>query len=108
MATSTQGVRAMPARASLLLQPNRPQRLDAVRDAVLRVESGIVWITAGDAADDLFLAAGESYRVPRGGRVLVEAVRGEAAVHLARAERRPISVLVESCRALLPKGIAMP
>ena len=80
---------------SLLLQPNRPLHLDAARHAELRVESGIVWITASGAAGDLFLSAGESYRVPRAGRVLVEALRGTASVRLENVERRAIHLLFE-------------
>ncbi|MCX7149702.1 MAG: DUF2917 domain-containing protein [Rhodocyclales bacterium] len=98
----------MPTRETLLLHPDRPLRLDAARHAELRVESGTVWITASGVAGDLFLSAGESYRVPCEGKVLVEAVRGAAAVRLERKTRRLISVLFESCRVMLPKGMAMP
>ena len=98
----------MPARETLLLQPDRPLRLDAARHAELRVESGTVWITASGVAGDLFLSVGESYRVPREGKVLVEAVRGTAGVRLETNSRRLISVLFESCREMLPKGMAMP
>lgn len=96
----------MPARETLLLHPDRPLRLDAARHAELCVESGIVWITSDVAAGDLFLAAGERYLVPRDGMVLVEAVRGAAGVSLARCRRRWIPALIESCRAMLPKGFA--
>lgn len=98
----------MPACEHLLLHPDRPLRLDAARHAALRVESGTVWITASGAAGDLFLSAGESYRVPREGRVLVEAVRGAAGVRLESNKRRLVSVLFESCREMLPKGMAIP
>lgn len=94
----------MHKRETLLLFPDRPLRLDAARHAELCVESGIVWITAGRAAGDLFLGAGERYRVPKDGVVLVEALRGMAGVSLASRERRPVSVLVESLREILPKG----
>ena len=98
----------MPTRETLLLHLDRPLRLDAARHAELRVESGTVWITASGVAGDLFLSAGESYRVPRDGMVLVEAVRGAAGVRLERKDRRLISMMVESCRELLPKGMAAP
>jgi Protein of unknown function (DUF2917) len=98
----------MPARETLLLHPDRPLRLDAARHAELCVETGTVWITASGAAGDLFLVAGESYRVPKGGMVLVEAVRGAAGVRLERNKRRLISVLFEICREMPPKGMAMP
>lgn len=96
----------MPARETLLLHPDRPLRLDAARHVELHVETGIVWITSGGAAGDLFLAAGESYRAPHDGRVLAEAVRGTAAVRLETNKRHPVSVLVESLREMLPDGLA--
>jgi hypothetical protein len=98
----------MPARETLLLQPDRPQCLDAARHAELRVESGIVWITAGSAAGDLFLAAGETYRPPREGRVLVEALRGMAEISLVQDRRRLMAAAVAWLRDLLPAAIAQP
>jgi hypothetical protein len=96
----------MPAQVSLLLQPKRPMRLDAARHAELRVESGTVWITASGVAGDLFLAAGESYRVPRAGRVLVEAVRGAAGVRLVRCGQLSVTALLERWRGLLTGAVA--
>jgi hypothetical protein len=107
MATSTKE-NAMPARKTLLLHPDRPLRLDAARHGELCVESGIVWITSDVTAGDLFLAAGERYRVPQDGVVLVEAVRGMADVRLVAYRRCWIPALVEICRAMLPKGLATP
>lgn len=97
----------MPARETLMLHPDRPLRLDAARHAELHVESGTVWITVSGAAGDMFLSAGEIYRVPREGRVLAEAVRGNAGVELMKGKRRSLSALVERCREMLPKGMAM-
>lgn len=96
----------MPARETLLLHPDRPLRLDAARHAELCVETGTVWITVSGVAGDLFLAAGEHYRVPQDGAVLVEAVRGAAEVRLVACRRRWVLALVESCRAMLLKGLA--
>lgn len=96
----------MPTRTSLLLQPNRPLRLDAARHAQLCIESGIVWITVNGAAGDLFLAAGESYRVPCAGRVVVEAVRGAARVNLARRGQLSMTALVKRWRGLLAGVVA--
>lgn len=96
----------MPARLSLLLQPNRPLRLDDARHAELRVDSGIVWITAGGEAGDLFLAAGQSYRLPRRGRVLVEAVRGLASVRLLAPRSALPAALAHCWQALLPRIMA--
>ncbi len=96
----------MPTGGTLLLQPDRPLRLPAVRHSEIRVETGTVWITASGAAGDLFLEAGGRYPVPYHGMVLVEAVRGTAEVSLATRRRRWIADLIESCRAMLPKGLA--
>ncbi|MBI5109926.1 MAG: DUF2917 domain-containing protein [Rhodocyclales bacterium] len=84
---------------TLLLHPDLPLRLDAARDAELHVESGIVWITGGEVVGDLFLAAGDSYCTPCAGRVLVEALRGPAAVRLERAQRRvlPLRFKMSEC-----------
>lgn len=96
----------MDAEEQLMLQPDRPLRVDAQRHRELRVESGTVWITAGGAAGDLFLSAGESYRVPRKARVLVEAVRGMARVRLLAPRPHLATMLVQWGRALLPGAIA--
>ena len=49
----------MPTAQTLLLHPDRPLCLDAARGAELCVDAGIVWITVGGVAGDVFLAAGE-------------------------------------------------
>ncbi|MCM2308660.1 MAG: DUF2917 domain-containing protein [Sulfuritalea sp.] len=98
----------MHADEQLLLQPDRPLRVDAQRHRELRVESGTVWITAGGAAGDLFLAAGESYRVPRRGSVLIEAVRGTAEVSLVQDRRRLMTAAMARLRCLLPGAVAQP
>jgi len=92
--------------SSLLLHPDRPTRLDGARHAELRVESGIVWITAGGAAGDLFLAAGQSYRPPRRSRVLVEALRGQASVRLLAPRPALPSLLARWWRAVWPATLA--
>ncbi|MFH1870367.1 MAG: DUF2917 domain-containing protein [Pseudomonadota bacterium] len=96
----------MDADEQLLLQPDRPLRVDAQRHRELRVESGTVWITAGGAAGDLFLSEGEGYRVPRKGRVLVEAVRGMARVRLSAPRPHLPAMLAQWGRALLIGTIA--
>ena len=95
----------MSAHENLQLQPNRPLRLDAARHAVLRVDSGTVWITASGMAGDLFLCAGESYRVPCEGRVLVEAVRGIAGVRLLGSTQYLQGGAAAWWRGLLPEAI---
>lgn len=94
----------MPDYQQLLLQPNRPLRLDAARHVELRVDCGMVWITASGVAGDVFLSAGAGYRLPRGGKTLVEAVRGPAGVSLSAPQPRLLALLVEHCRNPLPRA----
>ena len=74
----------MPTRNQFLLQENQPLTLDNAGGAELRTVSGIVWITETGAAQDVFLRAGRGHRILGKGRVVVEAVRGEARVELGR------------------------
>lgn len=68
----------------LQLLADRPQVLVARRDRELAILDGTVWLTvAGE--QDIFLAAGERYRLSTRGKTLVEAVRGAA-----RARVQPI------------------
>ena len=94
----------MPDYEPLLLQPDRPLRLDVKRHPELHVESGTVWITASGAAGDLFLAAGESYRVPKEGMVMVEAVRGTAGVSLVKDTPCLMTAAMVRLRDLLPRA----
>lgn len=74
----------MPTRNHLVLQENHPRAFNNAGGAELRAVSGIVWITQTDAAEDVFLRAGECHRIQRKGRLVVEAVRGEARIELFR------------------------
>ena len=74
----------MPTRNHLVLQENHPRAFNNAGGAELRAVSGIVWITQTDAAEDVFLRAGESHRILHKGRLVVEAVRGEARIELFR------------------------
>jgi len=96
----------MPVSETLLLHPDRPLRLDAARHAELRVESGMVWITASGVAGDLFLSAGESYRPTREGKVLVEGVRGTAGVRLIANNQCFPAASEAWWRGFLPGAIA--
>lgn len=88
----------MPARHQLLLQENQPQILTG--GAELRALAGVVWITETGAAGDVFLAAGQSHRLEGRGRVVVEAVRGEARLELRRADGQAWEALLQR---LLPR-----
>lgn len=74
---------------TLQLQPDRPQRLEAAQGAELRVDTGIVWVTAGDAAGDVLLKTGQHYRVPCAGVVVAEALQAQAIVCLDQNLRLP-------------------
>ncbi len=74
----------MPTRNQLVLQENHPRAFNDAGGAELRTVSGIVWITETGTAEDVFLCAGKSHRILRKGRVVVEAVRGEARIELCR------------------------
>jgi hypothetical protein len=76
----------MPVSQTLQLFPDQPQRLDPAHGIELYVESGTVWITAGEAAGDQFFTVGERYRIPTGGTILAEALRGKATIRLDPAE----------------------
>lgn len=88
---------------SLQLEANQPRRLKPAQGAHMRVESGIVWLTVSGMADDVFLHAGESYRIPARGRMLVESLHGPALVSLAPPRWRPIEAMIDLWRRLLPK-----
>jgi hypothetical protein len=67
------------------LQPDQPQALDAARTGEVRVVAGIVWLTVAGETTDIFLHAGDSYRLPGRGRIMVEAIHGPARLSLANA-----------------------
>lgn len=56
------------------LHPNRPLRLTRARGRHIRCTSGCAWVTAPGMADDVFLHAGETWRIEGNGLVLVEAI----------------------------------
>lgn len=58
----------------LCLAENRPLRLQGARGLHIRCTAGMVWITVAGESADVFLGAGESYRIPGNGDVLVEGV----------------------------------
>lgn len=58
----------------LYLAENRPLRLQDACGLRIRCTAGMVWITVAGESADVFLGAGESYRIPGNGTVLVEGV----------------------------------
>lgn len=61
------------------LTSGRLWRCADARGCDLVAERGRVWITVEGVSDDIFLMPGESYRVPRHGVLLAEAVDAEGA-----------------------------
>ena len=92
----------MTNREILILQPDRPLRLDDTGSALLRVDAGVVWITSETMAGDRFLIAGQSLSLPCGGKVLAEAVRGPARISLERAEKASPAITLQRLVANLP------
>jgi len=60
-------------RETLTLNPGEPLRLTRARGREIACESGWVWITAPGEPSDIFLHAGQRWKVPVNGLVLVEA-----------------------------------
>lgn len=58
----------------LCLAENRPLRLRDARGLRIRCTAGTVWITVAGECADIFLAAGDAYRIPGNGDVLIEGV----------------------------------
>ena len=53
-----------------------------VRADQVFVESGTVWLTQSGCLDDVFLSANQSYRSRRSGKVVIQALCGDAKVIL--------------------------
>lgn len=68
MATNTQETRRALARRELLA-------LDRARGCLLTCQSGELWITRDGSAEDLILAAGQSWRVEGNSELVVSALR---------------------------------
>ena len=47
-------------------------RLAAARGALIRVRTGVLWLTEPDCAEDRFISAGQTYRIRSRGLVLIE------------------------------------
>jgi len=68
--------------APLPLVPGSARAIAVHGGAVIRVLSGVVWLTEDKDEGDYVLGRGEEFVARRGGRVVVEAIRGMAAVSL--------------------------
>jgi len=67
------------AEARIVLRRGELHSWKAARiGATIQAREGAVWVTQEGDGRDVILSAGESFRVTRPGRVLVEALRGSA------------------------------
>lgn len=72
------------------LLSNAPRRIEVETGTTIRVEHGRVWLTLTDLAQDIVLPAGQAFRAPHAGRVVVEAwdkKGSSAAIAVMRPER---------------------
>lgn len=74
----------------LCLAENRPLRLQEACGLRIRCTAGMVWITVAGESADVFLAAGESYRIPGDGDVLIEGVGSGRIMVNPEAPGRPL------------------
>lgn len=89
-----------------LLEADHPIVFEAARARLLQVVSGTVWITASGIPEDVFLQAGAVYQIPLNGRILIDALYGEAQVQV-----QPVAGfwarLLDRFGQLLPQGSAI-
>lgn len=80
----------MSGRRGIELQGRSLLVLKRMRGATLRVRSGTVWVTVAGCPGDRFLTPGQSLKIGSDGRLVAEALRGEARVTVEMPERRPV------------------
>lgn len=68
------------ALSSLYINAKHPARIKNGRGLRLRVESGSVWITQDGCLNDVYVHAGDSYRIERDGLTLLSAIGGPFAL----------------------------
>lgn len=71
----------------ICLRDNQPLRLDGARGLRIECMVGMIWITETGHPDDIFLSAGQSYRLAGNGISLVESI-GDGRIRLAPPARR--------------------
>jgi hypothetical protein len=67
-------VKRQPASLEIDLTNGCPIRLNEARGTRVLCLHGIIWITSPGNRDDIFLEAGEAYRIERSGNSLVESI----------------------------------
>jgi hypothetical protein len=95
-ATKETDVRMSLQSVSLHLRRGATMRLDAARGATLRVRRGRVWLTEQGLRDDVFLDAGQSWRLRRPGRAVVQA-EASSEFELVSGAAQPIAEADLAC-----------
>jgi hypothetical protein len=91
--------RDYPVHGSLPLPRGSVLRVEDGQKTLVRARSGCIWITQEGEQRDIVLEAGEAFRISRGGRTLVYALR-DATIALASPYERYFARRVE----LAPAG----
>jgi hypothetical protein len=99
----------------LCLYDNKPFRLSAADGIVVRCVAGKLWITVQGVTEDIHLAAGQGYRIPGCGLVLIESI-GNGRMRLEKSAARmesPVpsylsSIWQQLCRSLGSDRIYLP
>lgn len=91
----------------LPLAQDTPVILSQARGVELCVLTGIVWITEAGEAGDVFLHAGERYRIRGKGLVVLEAVRDTARIECSRSGFVPWLVGLALSSRLLTRLLAL-
>jgi hypothetical protein len=76
------------AQASIGMTRGKPVRVDDGRGIEVSVVYGSIWITQDRDAADVCLAAGESFRIDRGGATLIDALEPSLVTLTATTARR--------------------
>ncbi|PKO89794.1 MAG: hypothetical protein CVU18_03040 [Betaproteobacteria bacterium HGW-Betaproteobacteria-12] len=71
----------------LCLADNHPLSLREARGLSVRCTAGTIWLTVEGEAGDVFLRAGQSYRLASNGLALLESIGGGGRLRLERPPR---------------------
>lgn len=97
---------------SLQLPRGATMRLEAVRGLIVLGRSGRLWLTEQGCGEDVFLHAGDCYKVVASGRVVIGAEQDASLALQApdpvRHERgRSSWRIAQPCRPILPAGVGL-
>jgi hypothetical protein len=93
---------------SVKLPADKPRVIEAGRFSGLTAKTGTVWLTT-TGGQDVFIFAGQSQQLPRSGKIVIEALFGNAHVTLYAEASRPggFRLIAKFIRAIFaPPGSA--